>query len=98
MDAPRSVAIIPAGAKSKRIPGTNVKLFCGEPLIACPIRAAKGDATSAISVGAHWLLPKWRAQDIDPSADWEYAEILYEVRAKRGKSGEVGGSAPGSET
>jgi N-acylneuraminate cytidylyltransferase len=248
LDAPRSVAIIPARANSKRIPGKNVKLFCGEPMIAYPIRAAKaagvferivvstddeqiadiakafgaevpfmrpaeladdftgsnavvlhalkelsehgahfdlvcciyataafvqasslseghrillaGDATSAFSVGAYphpvqralrvdeaghlaWMhsefretrsqdlppsffdagqfywatvesfvetgsfltettwpidLPRWLTQDIDTSADWEYAEILYEVLAKRGKLDEVDPSALGSQT
>lgn len=33
-------AIIPARGGSKRIPGKNIKLFCGQPLLAYPIRAA----------------------------------------------------------
>ena len=41
MDAPRSVAIIPARANSRWIPGKNVKLFCGEPLIACEVLAKR---------------------------------------------------------
>ena len=248
MSAPRSVAIIPARAKSKRIPAKNVKLFCGEPMIAYPIKAAKdagvferivvstddqqiadiakafgaevpfmrpleladdftgtnavvlhalrelreqgaqfdlvcciyataafvrpsslrdghrillhGEATSAFSVGAYphpvqrafrvneegclaWMhpefkearsqdlpasffdagqfywakvksfvetgtfltettrpieLPRWLTHDIDTSVDWEYAEILYEVLAKRGKFGQAGRGALGSQT
>lgn len=43
-------------------------------------------------------LPRWLTGDIDTSADWEYAEILYEVLAKRGKLDEVGRSALGSQT
>lgn len=36
------VAIIPARGGSKRIPRKNVKLFCGKPMIAWSIEAAKG--------------------------------------------------------
>src|SRR3989339_859276 len=35
------VAIIPARGGSKRIPGKNVKLFAGKPIIAYSIQAAK---------------------------------------------------------
>lgn len=35
------VAIIPARGGSKRIPGKNIKLFCGKPMIAYSIEAAK---------------------------------------------------------
>jgi pseudaminic acid cytidylyltransferase len=35
-----SVAIIPARGGSKRIPGKNIKYFCGKPLIAYSIEAA----------------------------------------------------------
>lgn len=41
MDLRDSVAIIPARAKSKRIPGKNVKFFCSEPLIAYEILAKR---------------------------------------------------------
>jgi len=36
----RSIAIIPARGGSKRIPGKNIKLFLGKPIIAYPIEAA----------------------------------------------------------
>lgn len=35
-----SIAIIPARGGSKRIPRKNIKLFCGEPMISYPIKAA----------------------------------------------------------
>lgn len=35
-----NIALIPARAGSKRIPGKNVRDFCGAPMIAYPIRAA----------------------------------------------------------
>lgn len=34
------IAVIPARGGSKRIPGKNVKPFCGKPMIAWPIQAA----------------------------------------------------------
>jgi pseudaminic acid cytidylyltransferase len=37
-----NIAIIPARGGSKRIPGKNIKLFAGKPLIAYSIDAAKG--------------------------------------------------------
>ena len=36
-----NIAIIPARGGSKRIPGKNIKLFAGKPLIAYSINAAK---------------------------------------------------------
>lgn len=36
-----NLAIIPARGGSKRIPGKNMRLFCGQPLIAYSINAAK---------------------------------------------------------
>lgn len=36
-----NIAIIPARGGSKRIPGKNIKLFCGKPLIAYSIEAAR---------------------------------------------------------
>lgn len=36
------VALIPARANSKGLPGKNIKELCGKPLIAWPIDAAKG--------------------------------------------------------
>lgn len=36
----RSVAIIPARGGSKRIPGKNIRDFCGKPIIAYPIETA----------------------------------------------------------
>ncbi len=36
----QSIAIIPARGGSKRIPGKNVKAFCGKPMIAYSIQAA----------------------------------------------------------
>jgi pseudaminic acid cytidylyltransferase len=38
IDTPRAIAIIPARGGSKRIPRKNIKLFCGEPLLARTIR------------------------------------------------------------
>lgn len=35
------IAIIPARGGSKRIPGKNIKLFCGKPIIAYSIHAAR---------------------------------------------------------
>jgi N-acylneuraminate cytidylyltransferase len=35
------VAVIPARGGSKRIPGKNIRDFCGQPMIAYPIRAAQ---------------------------------------------------------
>lgn len=35
------IAVIPARGGSKRIPRKNIKLFCGKPMIAWPIEAAK---------------------------------------------------------
>ncbi|MDP7423774.1 MAG: pseudaminic acid cytidylyltransferase [bacterium] len=40
MDETRNVAIIPARGGSKRIPGKNVKLFAGKPIIAYSIQVA----------------------------------------------------------
>lgn len=37
-----NIAIIPARGGSKRIPRKNIKLFCGKPIIAYSIEAAKG--------------------------------------------------------
>lgn len=37
----RAIAIIPARGGSKRIPGKNIKEFCGKPIIAWSIEAAK---------------------------------------------------------
>ena len=39
--SPRAIAIIPARGGSKRIPRKNIKDFCGKPMIAWPIEAAK---------------------------------------------------------
>ncbi len=36
-----SIAIIPARGGSKRIPGKNIKKFCGRPMIAWPISVAR---------------------------------------------------------
>ena len=36
----KSIAIIPARGGSKRIPGKNIKDFCGKPIIAYSIQAA----------------------------------------------------------
>ncbi len=36
-----NIAIIPARGGSKRIPGKNIKNFCGRPMIAWPISAAR---------------------------------------------------------
>ena len=36
-----NVAIIPARGGSKRIPKKNIKQFCGQPMIAYSIQAAK---------------------------------------------------------
>jgi len=35
-----NIAIIPARAGSQRIPGKNIKSFCGEPIISYPIKSA----------------------------------------------------------
>ncbi|WP_442886718.1 cytidylyltransferase domain-containing protein, partial [Arsukibacterium sp.] len=35
-----NIAIIPARGGSKRIPRKNIKDFCGQPMLAYPIRAA----------------------------------------------------------
>jgi CMP-N-acetylneuraminic acid synthetase len=35
------IAVIPARGGSKRIPRKNIKLFCGKPMIAWSIEAAK---------------------------------------------------------
>ena len=40
MDVGKAIAIIPARGGSKRIPRKNVRVFCGEPIMAYPIRAA----------------------------------------------------------
>ena len=37
----RTLAIIPARGGSKRIPGKNIKLFCGKPMIAYSIEVAR---------------------------------------------------------
>jgi len=36
-----NIAIIPARSGSKRIPGKNIKEFCGKPMIAYAINVAK---------------------------------------------------------
>ncbi|MGI6657728.1 MAG: pseudaminic acid cytidylyltransferase [Desulfobulbus sp.] len=36
-----NIAVIPARAGSKRIPGKNIRPFCGKPLLAYPIEAAR---------------------------------------------------------
>lgn len=36
-----AIAIIPARGGSKRIPRKNIRLFCGKPMIAHPIAAAR---------------------------------------------------------
>lgn len=40
-----NVAIIPARGGSKRIPKKNIKEFCGKPMIAYSIEAAKKKQT-----------------------------------------------------
>lgn len=35
-----NIAIIPARGGSKRIPRKNIKKFCGQPMLAYPIKAA----------------------------------------------------------
>ena len=37
----KRIAIIPARGGSKRIPGKNIKLFCGKPIISYVLDAAK---------------------------------------------------------
>ena len=37
----RALAVIPARAGSKRLPGKNVRLLCGQPAIAYSIEAAR---------------------------------------------------------
>ena len=37
----KTICIIPARGGSKGLPGKNIKIFNGKPLIACPILAAK---------------------------------------------------------
>ncbi len=39
-----NIAIIPARSASKRIPGKSIKIFCGKPMIAYAISAAKESA------------------------------------------------------
>lgn len=41
MSSHRTVAIIPARGGSKRIPGKNIREFCGKPMIAWSIEAAR---------------------------------------------------------
>lgn len=41
MSGSNSVAIIPARGDSKRIPGKNIRGFCGRPMIAYPIQKAR---------------------------------------------------------
>ena len=36
-----NIAIIPARGGSKRVPGKNIKEFCGRPMLAWPVEAAK---------------------------------------------------------
>ena len=38
MGRPKVLAILPARGGSKRIPGKNIKEFCGKPMIAWPIQ------------------------------------------------------------
>lgn len=60
-----AIAVIPARGGSKRIPRKNIKDFCGKPMIAWPIEAAKNsglfdrvivstDDVEIVEVSKHW--------------------------------------------
>ena len=80
----RMVALIPARAGSRRIPGKNTKLLAGHPLIAYTIAAAQqsgvftyiaiaADDESALSLAQVWSVTRiWRepASDDQPDIVW----------------------------
>ena len=93
------IAIIPARGGSKRIPRKNIKLFCGKPIIAYSIEAAKSSccftetmvstddeeiASIAKTAGAH--IPYLRsAKTADDFASLE--DVVYEALEFYRKSG-----------
>ena len=46
IDGKRVLAIVPARAGSKGLPGKNVRMLAGKPLLAWPIAAARASAAS----------------------------------------------------
>ncbi len=63
-----NVAIIPARSGSKRIPHKNIKVFCGKPMIAYAISAAKESGlfdhivVSTDDEEIAWIANKWGAE------------------------------------
>lgn len=91
----RMVALIPARAGSKRIPGKNTKLLAGHPLIAYTIAAAKASGvfdridvctddeatgTYAKAIGAGI---QWRETVSDNQADIEWVRAALQMRDRR---------------
>ncbi len=61
----RSVAIIPARGGSVRIPGKNMKLFHGKPIIQYSIEAAKKAGFDQIVVSSDWAACLTLAKSLD---------------------------------
>ena len=68
---PRSLAVIPARSGSKRLPGKNVALFCGRPLITWTIIAAR----QAKTVGR--VIVSTECQNIARTAKQAGAEVPF---------------------
>ena len=50
------LAVIPARGGSKRIPRKNIREFCGRPMIAWAIEAARESGLSPRAFAIYWVL------------------------------------------
>lgn len=98
----KSIAIIPARSGSKGLPDKNIKLFCGKPLLAWSIEAAKKtgifdeimvstDSNEykeiAERYGANVPFLRSAENSSDKSSSWDaIREVLVEYDTKLGKS------------
>jgi len=83
---PTIVGLIPARGGSKRVPGKNIRLLGGKPLIAWTIEAAlesgvfsrvyvSSDDEETLRIAGHYdvvamMRPEWAAKDESPDVDW----------------------------
>jgi len=101
MPDPRVVGLIPARGGSKRVPGKNVRVLAGHPVLAYTISAARGsglfadilvstdeEATAAVARHYGAEVPFLRPAEFagDTSPDIEWIEFTLDRLAREGRS------------